>query len=59
MGVLLSLEKEKHQESINYLKIAHSQANKAGETLYELNVLINIALVHEIDENFEEALTFM
>jgi tetratricopeptide (TPR) repeat protein len=59
MGVLLSLDRSKHADCIKHLKIALEQANRAGETLYELNVLINLALVLEIDGDYEEALTHL
>ena len=36
-----------------------NEANKAGETLYELNVLINLALIEEVDGLYEEALSHM
>lgn len=38
---------------------ALDQAHRAGEVLYELNVLINLALIHEFSELYEEALEFL
>ena len=52
MGVLLSLDRSRHEECIRHLKVALDQATRASETLYELNVLINLALVLEIDGEY-------
>lgn len=59
MGVLLSLDKGRHQESIMHLKIAAEQANKEKMKLYELNALINLALIEEVGKAYEDALTHM
>ena len=47
LGVLLSQEKMQPAEALVYFNRALSQAHKAQEQLYEINVLINIALIHE------------
>jgi tetratricopeptide (TPR) repeat protein len=59
IGVLLSLDKNKHAEAFEFLMKALDQAHRAGEVLYELNVLINLALIHEFSELYEEALEFL
>lgn len=59
MGVLLSLDRSRHAESIKHLKIALEQAKRAGENLYELNVLINLGLVLEIDGEYDESITHL
>ena len=47
MGVLLSQDRSKMDEALSYFNRALEQAQKAQENLYEINVLINIALLHE------------
>ena len=44
---------------MTYFQRALSQAQKAQETLYEINVLVNIALLHESQENTEQAIEYM
>jgi tetratricopeptide (TPR) repeat protein len=44
---------------MKYLKVALNEASNAKEVLYELNVLINLALVEECNKLYEDALTHM
>ena len=59
LGVLLSQEKRQPAESLVYFKRALDQAHKAQEQLYEINVLVNIALIHEGQENLPAAIEHM
>ena len=59
LGVLLSQEKMQPAESLIYFNRALDQAHKAQEQLYEINVLINIALIHEGQESYPAAIEHM
>jgi tetratricopeptide (TPR) repeat protein len=59
LGVLLAQDRTQHDRSIEFLQKALDQANKANETLYEINVLINMALIFEINASHDEALQKM
>lgn len=59
LGMLLTLDKDRFADSIQYLRVASEQSNRTGDALYELNILINLALVEELVEKFEDALAHM
>ena len=59
MGVLLSQDRQKMDEALTYFNRALEQAQRAQENLYEINVLINIALLHEAAQNYTEAIESM
>lgn len=59
MGVLLSQDRSKMEQALTFFRKALEQAQKAQEHLYEINVLINIALLHEASQNYTEAIEQM
>ena len=56
MGVLLAQDKNSVDESLQYFNRALDQAHRAQEYLYEINVLINISLLHEAGSNYHDAI---
>ena len=54
MGVLLSTSNK--DESLSYFSRALELAHRQQEQLYELNVLINIALLHEASADYQKAI---
>ena len=56
MGVLLSQDKNSVDESLAYFNRALEQAHRAQEFLYEINVLVNISLLHEASKNYQAAI---
>ena len=59
LGVLLSQNKEQAEDALNYFKKALEQAQRAQESLYEINVLINIALLQESLGRLDESVQSM
>ena len=54
MGVLLSTSNK--DESLSYFSRALELAHRQQEQLYELNVLINISLLHEASADYQKAI---
>ena len=59
MGVLLAQDSAKREEALQYFYTALELAQRAQENLYEINVLINIALLHEASQNYPDAIEKM
>ena len=59
LGMLLTFDKNNFKDSIQYLQIVQEQSNRTGDVLYELNVLINLAVVQETVQKWEDALFYM
>ena len=43
-------------ESLSFFNRALDQAHRAQEHLYEINVLVNISLLHEASQNYKVAI---
>ena len=56
MGVLLSQDKNSVEESLQYFNRALDAAHRQQEYLYEINVLVNISLLHEAGKNYKDAI---
>lgn len=56
MGVLKAQQKQTEEESIQYFEKALKLANDSKEEVYEINVLVNLALVFERRGEIETAI---
>ena len=59
MGVLLSHELSKVDDALSFFNKALNQAKQAQERDHEINVLNNIALLHEAVQNYTDAIEAM
>ena len=55
LAIMLAPEPTNREAALNYFAPALKQAQKAGENLYEMNVLISMALLYEGAEDFVAA----
>ena len=59
MGVMLAPEPAKREQALKFFQPALYQARKAGENLYEMNCLINMALLHEGASEYDQARKYL